>query len=560
MNPRVVAKEPLTVIVSAKRGEPVTRRYLNPTRFKHWRQFLEICSNDSHLEEIEAAWNKILPRGFGYPFSGITLKEILNGKCVEADLKTSLQVDWHLNYIVHEYLKKLRGSNKSLFVKTNAFRDYHATEIHSAQRKLCCPPFFETLKFGAEGKDAKANLEKMKRGFQDTHLFLALPISKIFSETKNKDERQELLAELFSWFEVKLKIQVASKNSNSLRLEIDLQKWDDGLKWSKVSRSNIQHKTWSFPGFLDGILLSSPQVRRCVERLSVAWRNVDMHKLLLLAPPGSGKEVLISLFQAARMIGKNWKKEIISAELKDQANLDRRLRELVPYLKQPSSRRKRVPSRSWQRPILVVDEIHQATRAERASMLRFLENNKIRVRWRRSELDIKQLIWLFVASESRADLLTKRAPPDFWTRMDQIIELNHPLDFLDAEERVGDTRRRVLADYFWMFWRGNDKQKEKEIDNERDSVRKNILKMLLDDEAFGLANKFAESVGSPLVGLFSVRYIRGMAKRIKGEAILYGLQSGPLESEFLEKANEKMNKWTTVAFMDMVMTKKVDNV
>lgn len=545
---------PVTLVVSVQKGKPVTRRYKRVTDFEYWDNYLSFCSNQNRLDEIERAWLRISPRDFGSLLSKVRFRNIFGAtsKAIENNLQRPLPVDWHLDYVVHEFLIKPSGSSSpaEINVKTNAFRDYHATEI-SQENKLSCPPFFEPLKFDTKDQNA-TSLARVKRGLQDTHLFLAFPISEIF-RIRGKDTRQNLLTRLFSWFQAELNIRVANPNPtrDKLSLTIELKEWKDGKNWGRVSGTSIRHKSWSFPGLKGEILLSSPQIRKCVQRFSIAWHNVGLRKLLLIAPPGSGKEVLVSLFQAARMIPKDWKKEIISTELKNQTALDRELWNLTPHLKEAISKR-------WERPILFVDEIHQAQPSERASLLRILESDEVVLSGSPEKVKIKQLIWFFAASEGRSELLAKREPADFWTRMDQIIEMAHPLAFSDPEDGFGDTREKVLTDYFWMFWR---KAVEEESDSETDRVRKRILRRLLTDEAFRLALAFAKSVGSPLVELFSIRYIRGMANRIKGQAVLLALQMGPVKKQkLLEQLEQKMNAWTIEAFVDMVMAKRKEDV
>jgi hypothetical protein len=558
----------LMIEVTGNLNKSVKRRYLNPTDYEYWLQFKTICENQVFLDLMKLAWLEVLPKEFDSYFHKNDFNKTLNpkGGIKSALEKTRLPVDWHLDYIFHEYLKTLKKGDK-IIVKNNAFRDYHATEIITSDRKkLYCPPFFEPLRI-ENANNELIQIMRMRRGFQDTHLFLAKPISSVFEKIVDPNDPTELndpdfkkkiidtLIRLFSWFEVELEITLfsRSRSGNTLILDVAIQEWaydkiKAGLNWEDACKNSIQHKIWSFPGF-EGILLSSPHVRNCVERLSIAWHNIDLRKLLILAPPGSGKEKLIDLFISARMTPlnsggtNNWRGVIIATELKDSKNLEESLTAIEPNLDKPPIDIKD----KWERPMLFMDEIHQATKEERASMLRILESDKIVISSK--VLKLKQLVWLFAASETKEEVLTKREPPDFWTRMDQIIEMKHPLDFLDAEVPL-DTRIRVLADYFWLYWA---------IDNqEQGVVRQKILNDLLSYEAFPIASKFADSVGSPLMNLFSVRYIRGMARRLKGKAVLFGLQSRPYKKEeFLKKITDEFVKdWTIEAFMDMVMTKQ----
>ena len=145
--------------------------------------------------------------------------------------------------------------------------------------------------------------------------------------------------------------------------------------------------------------------------------------------------------------------------------------------------------------------------------------------------------------------------------MDAIVELRHPFDFdQSSQANCDDERNRVFADYFWRFWRGTDAQRKDELEKEKDTIRRKLLEQLLSQEAFVLAEKFAECVGSPLVDLFSVRYVRGMAKRIRGKAVILGLQtyhSTTGMEKLVPQVSSKMTEWTREAFSDMVKARKV---
>lgn len=580
-------QKPLEVEVCITETVRATRQYKNLKGSDYWNSFYSIVKQEGAIELLTDAWNQALPP---IQVTKETLIKALLGKLehtedqIIAHLEAPpLPVAWHLDYIARDYLSsKPKSQYQTLFFKTNSFRDYRATEIISKEDILCCPPFFEPVEADSSGRSTPSSVEAI-RGIQDTYIYLAPTIKEILSMNNGVNEK---LVRLFSWFEVDLKINVIGREKapggqECIRLTIerravkDCKKRDqkefqeDEAEFNRaiIYGNSIRHKSWFFPGLKKkkAVLLSSPKVRKCIGEMSTAWHNKAIRKLLFLAPPGSGKEVLVELFKAARGIGrlyedqglKNTRTSIVSTELKNHAILGDELDKVRKLLNKDLFLKPKYRG-GWQRPVLFIDEIHQARSKERAALLRILEEDKFR-NFSGERFDLHELIWIFAASELREELLSQRKPPDFWTRMDQIIELEHPLALDPFDTPSGETREEVLIDYFWKFWRGTDVNRDEEIEAEKESpARTEILGCLLSDEAFKLAKKFAACVGAPLMDIFSIRYIRGMARRIKGQAVLLGLEMSPVQKEqFLTKAESKIVGWTIRAFQDMVKTKKL---
>ena len=55
-------------------------------------------------------------------------------------------------------------------------------------------------------------------------------------------------------------------------------------------------------------------------------------------------------------------------------------------------------------------------------------------------------LYVFTGSTPREEMF-EIAPHDFWTRISHVVEMKHPLELDDENER-----RSVLGDYFQMFW------------------------------------------------------------------------------------------------------------
>ena len=245
------------------------------------------------------------------------------------------------------------------------------------------------------------------------------------------------------------------------------------------------------------ILLASDAVCKAYESLSEIWNDRMARCVLIIAPPGSGKELLA---RSIHQFQKRPKARLVSYALSpssDGANeqmLYSRSFSLSPHEvsledhEQIERKKKRalaaVETDEWltygtdgalensntgktdentRRPIMLpddglvfrsrkgvlfLDEIDKVSDCTRAGLLRLLENGEFALYGTPMVLRLKKWRPLYVfAGSMPKDEMFKKEPADFWTRMSHLIEMDHPLD---AENVV--VTKRVARSYFWFFW------------------------------------------------------------------------------------------------------------
>ena len=97
---------------------------------------------------------------------------------------------------------------------------------------------------------------------------------------------------------------------------------------------------------------------------------------------------------------------------------------------------------------LFIDEIDKADRSVRDLLLRVLESGEMTdpTTGRIIKIGKRSPLYIFSGSMSRKNML-QEPPPDFWTRISHVIEVSHPLAIDDI-----DKSRKVVKEYLWMFW------------------------------------------------------------------------------------------------------------
>lgn len=188
------------------------------------------------------------------------------------------------------------------------------------------------------------------------------------------------------------------------------------------------------------VLLSSRAVRSAMENISEVWNDPTANSVLLVAPPGSGKEVLVEvLFRGKKLEG-----EFLSLSLA-QMSFEETSRVLFGSADdQPGFVERSAGG------LLFIDEVDKANEASRSMLLRVLENDRFIVPGTSREVRVgaagKKPLYVFAGSMPKSDMFSC-GPIDFWTRISHVIEMGH---FLYADSLVG--RRTVAEDYFALFW------------------------------------------------------------------------------------------------------------
>ncbi|MBK7689560.1 MAG: sigma 54-interacting transcriptional regulator [Bacteroidetes bacterium] len=170
---------------------------------------------------------------------------------------------------------------------------------------------------------------------------------------------------------------------------------------------------------------------------------------------------------------------------------------------------------------LFIDEIDKADRSVRDLLLRVLESGEMTDPETGRIIDISKRtppLYIFSGSMSRKNML-QEPPPDFWTRISHVIEVSHPLAIDDI-----DKSKKVVKDYLWMFWSLHVKdfmsKKGLTVDTKK-PLTKPLIEFNIELYSFLLNEKTIDFVcnilgdeisgrGKPLV---SIRTLRSMVAR-----------------------------------------------
>lgn len=252
----------------------------------------------------------------------------------------------------------------------------------------------------------------------------------------------------------------------------------------------------------EGILLSSDSVCRAYSLLSELWNDGTAKSVLLIAPPGSGKELFSrsihhfqnfegpfieyalspsnferndsilfnreyeSIFDAftnlpvAGYLNRETE-EKFKSRLRGLLNNYLETEEWVLSLDEPENsyagEECKYSYHSYisdglifkaREGVLFIDEVDKLPDQSRSSLLRLLENDEFAIYGTSMIVRLKKWrpLYVFAGSYSRNEIFELK-PKDFWTRIGHIIEVDHPLDIDDYNEQ-----KRVARNYFYYFW------------------------------------------------------------------------------------------------------------
>ena len=355
----------------------------------------------------------------------------------------------------------------------------------------------------------------------------------------------------------------------------------------------------------DQLLIASPHLRKAVSQGSELWRDASVRSGLLIAPPGSGKEVLADFLHAGNVLFRRDKDEA-KFQASDIAEKDHTLStiqfagydssdiwrrdlygELLPRKDVPvqgqqdndnnseQEREVRIEDLVWRNGLLrrargttvFFDEIDKASENVLRALLRFLENDEVSPqggptfslgKGEGKEADCFKCLRLFAGSKSRNDMFALN-PPDFWTRIQFVLDMVHPLEIHNEEDRC-----RCLQEYTLMFlFRSIDPD---EAINEGDA-RKSLASVLC-----AINNAHAPSLDdlrriAPLIAsmeypylYLNAEYARNLSQQIT--EFLVWIPSARLNirnlKALIKRLDARIRYWVTYEF-DSLETKIIPN-
>lgn len=462
-------------------GKGVERAFEPSYRFTCFgKNFLDICKKGTLPKALAFAFGEVHDIKDPEPLSkleGIFSEKVFeeNGKLFEKQ-----PVPWYLA----EFLIALKNATAETdgfaqySIRVKACKRHYLYSIAGKRQvgdvyELIYPPFFQQ----APPPESPEDVEKI-RGLADTMLFLAPSIV---------NAEEEALLESIAWFDIQLDCTVLShQESGNLRLSIA----------PKVCTS----REISLPPEHDKVLVSSPNVRKAIEKLAKAWINPTAKSVLISAGSGSGKQVLVDLLTDAIRVDREKKRLQLSAP------------SIESFAKDVEEKIKETGCLHGDRIVVFFDEIHHdAAAGMRSSLLKLIEGNTLTTG---KKLDCNPIYVL--AASLPPEEIRGRGPLDLWTRIEYWVELRHPLLMENDDERS-----EVLRDYFKMFWNHQVEEWAKAMhDRPGDRITALLSRMGKRSSLAALsAEVFAEVLGSPLIPVLSIRVLGNVVKRLFGRAM-----------------------------------------
>ncbi len=235
------------------------------------------------------------------------------------------------------------------------------------------------------------------------------------------------------------------------------------------------------------ILLASDNVCLAYEQLSKVWNDRTTKSVLIVAPSGSGKELLARsnhLFQKhfgpliafalsptshdrndhmlfSRDLTSMFRMTGVGSEVVQL--IEEEVKGLLPVHKETRKWAEHKVDQGKEDPegwltdglifkarkgTLFLDEIDKVPEQTRASLLRLLENDEFPLYGTPIQLTLEQWRPLYVfAGSMPLEKMLRLEPEDFWTRMIQRVVMKHPLEVDDPAEQ-----QRIARSYFHFFW------------------------------------------------------------------------------------------------------------
>lgn len=390
-------------------------------------------------------------------------------------LKTILRSNWILSWHWRAVLPTVKNWDK------DSFKDFVTIIQISHFRK------WEMLLCYRVKKEKLENISSLKEILLVDKNLLRAPLFGISHRLKGWDTyRLFYNDDIIKYIIKKVNLYKKSPQKNDLQTILgrhdcyyivkDIKMLPNGYKWTlkcsietepeirKIDKTIIENKEFTNPLYLvevptfegnDGInqLLSSDNYCEAIYELMEILNDPTAKSVLLIAPPGSGKEELakftfhcrerkkVGAYIATTLAGLNatevskllfsCSEVLINGDI--ESHIPNPLDGLIIRALDGA---------------LFIDEVDKADKSVRNLLLRVLESGEITdpVTSKIIKIKNRQPLYIFSGSMSRKEML-QESPPDFWTRISHIIEVSHPLAIDDL-----DKSKHVMKDYLWMFW------------------------------------------------------------------------------------------------------------
>lgn len=412
------------------------------------------------------------------------------------------KVQWYYNEFIDSIENKFIPFQKNfstLCITVKSCKNYYFYSLKGEKGdnwELLHSPYFLDVVYPKNVKE----VEKV-RGFADTILFLAPRLVSIFQENKKKEQLESRFKQLIEWFTIDLQLTEPEYENDVIK-----------FKLNPIIGINKEIK---IPPKDNPITLVSSSFRNSVKKLGECWLNPTAKSILFSACSGTGKEVLVNLFMDAMCIDEERRLTFSAPSIKDFNIIKNEIK--VKYYNENNEDKENKTSDKNNnllddRVILFFDEIHHDESKElRSNLLRLIESEEFD--FETKKIKCSNIIFIFTASLVPEKLFC--IPPiDFWTRIEHVIKVSHPLRINITEER-----KEILEEYFLIFWDQSLKKFDQSISLAMSDSTRKKLKIFKREEWRELAKVFSNELFSPLIPLISMRTLRSIIKNLLGKTI-----------------------------------------
>ncbi len=462
------------------------------------------------------------------------------------------QVPWYFA----EVGKHVFESDDPFVLQIKACEQFYFIQLTTEAGGLIDVPFFHRFTPDDTDKNDDRRTEDVQRGPADLLLFLSRALAPVAAMQDNRvrcpEEIKKDVLEVLRWFDLEFLITPVSNPDNSDKREVQVEpkiKWPSpDNKWKSHDDPHKYFITYTEPTKDDGhgerILVVSSNVREALSQIAAVWHNPSAASVLISAWTGSGKDSLQKLFMHG--MSQEDPPEFSAPSMKSAEE------EIGDAL---VKRANKIKLKLWRPTVVFIDEIHHPSAQEvRENLLRFMESGKYECKKLRKTFRFKKdLMYLFAASKSPEEL-RQLAPVDFWTRIDHMIKMSHPLALKSQDDRL-----LVLRQYFGMFWHATLKNAKPKKSKDEFTIHDLLEEPKCVAE---VGSKFTKLFDSPFIPIISIRMIRSIVQRIASLAIYeIKTQDIAIAAPLIKDADpmqvgkiisERVDDWTKNLFAEIV--------